>query len=78
KAFRSALIFSGLIVLIGLMSIDFISPSITYIKSDFETSQTLLKNSVFTYMLILGIFQLPYGLLSDRYGRKKLVLISLS
>lgn len=29
-------------------------------------------------MLILGIFQLPYGFLSDRYGRKKLVLISLS
>ncbi|MBK2149833.1 MFS transporter [Francisella tularensis] len=78
KAYRIALIFSGLIVLIGLMSIDFISPSLTYIKSDFETSQTLLKNSVLTYMLILGIFQLPYGFLSDRYGRKKLVLISLS
>ncbi|MDE5021032.1 MFS transporter, partial [Francisella tularensis subsp. holarctica] len=30
------------------------------------------------YMLILGIFQLPYGFLSDRYGRKKLVVISLS
>ncbi|MDE5007192.1 MFS transporter, partial [Francisella tularensis subsp. holarctica] len=50
----------------------------TYIKSEFETSQTLLKNSVVTYMLILGIFQLQYGFLSDRYGRKKLVLISLS
>ncbi|MDE4963841.1 MFS transporter, partial [Francisella tularensis subsp. holarctica] len=53
KAYRIALIFSGLIVLIGLISIDFISPSLTYIKSEFETSQTLLKNSVLTYMLIV-------------------------
>ncbi|MDE4980621.1 MFS transporter, partial [Francisella tularensis subsp. holarctica] len=28
--------------------------------------------------LILGIFQLTYGFVSDRYGRKKSVLISLS
>lgn len=28
-------------------------------------------------MLVLGIFQLQYGFLSDRFGRKKLILISL-
>ncbi|MDE4957642.1 MFS transporter, partial [Francisella tularensis subsp. holarctica] len=60
------------------MSIDFFSRSLTYFKSDFETSQTLLKNSVLSYMLILGIFQLPDGFLSERFGRKKLVLFSLS
>ncbi|MED7819194.1 MULTISPECIES: MFS transporter [unclassified Francisella] len=78
KAYRISLVFSGLIVLIGLMSIDFISPSLPYIEKDFATSQSILKNSVLIYMLILGIFQLPYGFLSDRFGRKKLVLISLS
>lgn len=77
KAYKISLAFSGLIVLTGLMSIDFISPSLPYIKNDFDTSQAILKNSVLIYMLILGIFQLPYGFLSDRYGRKKLVLISL-
>lgn len=78
KAYNISLAFSGLIVLTGLMSIDFISPSLPYIRNDFETSQAVLKNSVLIYMLILGIFQLPYGFLSDRFGRKKLILISLS
>ncbi|WP_245806442.1 MFS transporter [Francisella halioticida] len=57
------------------MSIDFISPSLPYIKNDFATSQSILKNSVLIYMLILGIFLLPYGFLSDRFGRRKLILI---
>ncbi|MED7788667.1 MFS transporter [Francisella sp. 19X1-34] len=78
RVYRVSLIFSCLVLLVGLMSIDFISPSLPYIEKDFDTSQSILKNSVLIYMLILGIFQLPYGFLSDRYGRKKLVLISLS
>ncbi|API86015.1 MFS transporter [Francisella uliginis] len=77
RAYRVSIAFSGLIVLTGLMSIDFISPSLPYIENDFATSQAVLKNSVLIYMLILGIFQLPYGFLSDRFGRKKLILISL-
>ena len=43
KPYRTSITFSGLIVLAGLMSIDFISPSLPYIENDFATSQAVLK-----------------------------------
>ena len=49
RAYRISIAFSGLIVLTGLMSIDFISPSLPYIENDFATSQAVLKNSVLIY-----------------------------
>lgn len=68
--------FSCLILIVGLMAVDFISPSLPYIEIDFLTSQVVMKNTVLVYMIVLGIFQLPYGFLSDKYGRKLVIMIA--
>lgn len=73
---NKALSFSCIILIIGLMSVDFLSPSLPYIQQDFLTSQEVIKNTVLIYMLVLGLFQLPYGFLSDRYGRKPVILVA--
>lgn len=66
-----------MILIIGLMSVDFIGPSLPYIQTDLHASQTWIKNSVLLYMLVLGIGQLFYGYASDQYGRKSVVLVGL-
>ena len=76
NTYNKALVYSCLILIIGLMSVDFISPSLPYIQVDFNTSQEVMKNTVLIYMLVLGIGQLPYGFLSDQYGRKPVILVS--
>ena len=71
---NKSLLYACVILTIGLMSVDFISPSLPYIQTSFMTSQETIKNTVVVYMLVLGIGQLFYGFLSDQYGRKPTIL----
>ena len=73
---KNGVIFACVISLIGLMSIDFINPSLPYIMQDFHASQADMKGVVISYLIILGISQLFYGPYADRHGRRKAILIA--
>lgn len=51
-------------------------PSLSALKKEFNTSDTLVDLTITVYMLILGIFPLIWGGMSDRFGRRRVFLIS--
>ncbi len=57
------------------LAIDLYLPSLPAMVTHFHSSDTLLQLSLTVYILTLGITQLIYGPVSDRFGRKPVLLV---
>lgn len=51
-------------------------PALATIEHDLHTTTAMVDNTISSYMICAGIFSLIWGPLSDRYGRKIILLIS--
>ena len=77
---RLALFISSILLVYPLpqMAIDIYLPSWPAMANNIHTSNELLQLSLTTYVLFLGIAQLIYGPISDRFGRRPTLLIGIS
>lgn len=53
-------------------------PALVTIEKDLQTNATLVAISVSIYLFMNGLFGLAWGPLSDRYGRKRTLLVALA
>lgn len=70
----------GLLVLsssVSIMSTDLYTPSLPDLATWFDTTPTRVKLTISLNMLAFGLAQLIHGPLSDRFGRRPVLLISL-
>lgn len=70
----------GILVLassVTIISTDMYSPSLPDMVGYFDTTPTLVKLTISLNLLAFGIAQLFHGPLSDRYGRRPVMLCSL-
>src|SRR3990167_4320966 len=68
---------SCLILVVGLFSMDMYNPSLPSMVAALGISQATAKGLAVAYLCGFGISQLFYGSLSDYYGRKPVILISI-
>lgn len=61
----------GALTALGPLSIDMYLPSLPAMQQDLGTSASLTQLTLAAYFAGLGLGQLVYGPLSDRYGRKR-------
>ncbi|MFK8080104.1 MAG: multidrug effflux MFS transporter [Granulosicoccus sp.] len=69
----------GILVLassVSIMSTDMYTPSLPDLAEWFETTPTRVKLTISLNMLAFGLAQLIHGPLSDRYGRKPVLIVS--
>lgn len=62
---------------VSIMSTDMYTPSLPDMADWFDTTPTRVKLTISLNMLAFGLAQLVHGPLSDRYGRKPVLLCSL-
>lgn len=62
----------------GPLSIDMYLPALPEIARDLSTSETIVQQSVTSFLIGLFIGLLFYGPLSDKYGRRKLLIGGIS
>jgi DHA1 family bicyclomycin/chloramphenicol resistance-like MFS transporter len=67
----------ALLTMIGPFTIDTYLPSFPAIEAEFEVSRALLSQSLAFYLASFGISTLVWGPLSDRLGRRTVVLSTL-
>ena len=70
----------GILVLsssVSIMSTDLYTPSLPDLATWFDTTPTRVKLTISLNMLAFGLAQLIHGPLSDRFGRKPVLLVSL-
>lgn len=70
----------GILVLsssVSIVSTDIYTPSLPDLAVWFDTTPTKVKLTISLNMLAFGIAQLIHGPLSDRYGRRPVLLVSL-
>ncbi|MGD8642603.1 MAG: multidrug effflux MFS transporter [Gammaproteobacteria bacterium] len=67
----------ALLTMIGPFTIDTYLPSFPAIEAEFSVSRALLSQSLAFYLVAFGTFTLIWGPLSDRLGRRAVVLSSL-
>ena len=53
------------------------NPNIAIIQKDFNTSYTLIAATISVFTAVLAVSQLIYGPISDRIGRKKVLIPGL-
>jgi len=53
-------------------------PSLPTLRATFDAPVEIVQLTISAYFLFLGATQLPYGVLSDRYGRRPLLIVSLA
>lgn len=63
-----------MLVLLSRFASDIYLPSFPFIAEDFSTSFKWVQFSISGYFIAVSVSQLFYGFLSDRYGRKKLLI----
>ena len=71
-------IVAALLAMLGPFSIDTYLPSFPAIGQELAMSRTALSHSLSVYLAAFGISTLFWGPMSDRYGRRLVILISLS
>jgi MFS transporter, DHA1 family, multidrug resistance protein len=75
---RALLLFVlGTLTAFGPLSIDMYLPSLPSIQEDLGTSASLVQLSLAAFMAGLGIGQFVYGPLSDRFGRRRPLLVGI-
>ena len=70
----------GILVLassVSIMSTDMYTPSLPDLATWFDTTPTRVKLTISLNMLAFGLAQLIHGPLSDRFGRKPVLMVSL-
>ena len=69
-----------LVLLTGLsvLSLNMILPSLSNIAADLETDYALVSLSIAGYLAVTAVLQLIMGPLSDRYGRRPVLLAGLA
>ncbi len=76
-ASKYLIVLLGALVAFGPLSIDMYLPSLPLIASDLGTHVSSVQKTITIFLLGFSIGMLIYGPLSDRYGRKKLLLIGM-
>ncbi|HEX6611667.1 MAG TPA: MFS transporter, partial [Hyphomicrobiaceae bacterium] len=77
-SFAEFVVLTALLISLTAMSIDIMLPSLPQIGAAFSVANANETQQIITsYMLGLGFGQLAWGPLSDRFGRKVLLLIGL-
>lgn len=71
-------IIAALLAMVGPFTIDAYLPSFPAIESAFGVSRAVLSQSLAVYLVAFAISTLFWGPLSDRIGRRLVILISLS
>ncbi len=74
---RGAILASCSMLVVGLAAVDFFNPSLPYIMASFDATEVAVKNLAVVYLVVLGLAQFAYGSLSDRIGRRPLVVAGL-
>lgn len=77
KQERIILLVLGTMIALGPFSIDMYLPGFENIANEFNTTKAAVGYSLTSYFIGIGIGQLMYGPLMDKYGRKKPLLIGL-
>lgn len=67
-------LFAVLIITVGQMSIDIYLPSLPDLSDQWQTSSFIMQLTLTVFALGYGVSQLFYGPLSDRLGRRKVLL----
>lgn len=76
---RPVLVFLfALIPMVGSMGMDLYLPSVHAIAREFDASATEVQQSISIYMLSMAVSMLFYGALSDTFGRRRVLLCSIS
>lgn len=79
KSIMSAVIMLSLALAIRQMSMTMVMPFLsTYSKSLIGYTPVLAGFAVGVFGLMQAIFQIPFGILSDRFGNKRLMIIGLT
>ena len=63
------------ITMVGQMAMNITLPSLSFIAQDFGTTEAIAQLNLSLYLVGTAIAQLIFGPLSDRYGRRVIVLI---
>ena len=62
----------------SIMSTDLYAPSLPYLTDFFGTTPELIKLTISLNLLMFGFAQLIYGPISDRFGRRPVLLWSIA
>jgi Bcr/CflA subfamily drug resistance transporter len=63
---------------LAVLSLNMFLPSLPQMAEDFSTDYAVVNLSVALYLIVSGVLQLIMGPLSDRFGRRPLMLVSLA
>ncbi|WP_170421468.1 multidrug effflux MFS transporter [Ruegeria arenilitoris] len=63
---------------LSVLSLNMFLPSLARMAGDFQVDYGLINLSVAGYLAVSGVLQLIMGPLSDRYGRRPILLISMA
>ncbi len=66
-----------LMAAVSLLSLNMFLPSLAQMAVDFDTSYAIVNISVAGYLAVSALLQLVMGPLSDRYGRRPVLLVGL-
>ena len=75
---RHLTVIAALLAMIGPFSIDAYLPSFPDIEMEFGVGRAMLSQSLAVYLLAFAISTLVWGPLADRFGRRLVILISMS
>ena len=65
------------LAMVGAFAVDTFLPSFPAIAADFSIDVALVQQTLSAYLLAFSLMSLFYGTLSDAYGRRPVILISL-
>lgn len=74
---RSLIVLLSALVAFGPLSIDMYLPSLPAIATDLSTHVSAVQKTITIFLIGFSVGMLIYGPLSDRYGRKKLLVIGM-
>lgn len=77
KRTTNAVLFACLILVTALFSMDLYNPALPAIARSLSASQAMVRSLVIAYLLGFSLSQLVYGPLSDKRGRKPVILLGL-
>ncbi len=77
KQNNTIILTSCALLLVSLFSMDLYNPSLPVITHALHASQSIIRNLVIAYLFGAAVSQLFYGPLSDRFGRKPIIVFAL-